>query len=239
MKKILFLSLVLNLLFLASTIIVIHRKGGMTYLKAKISPREKIIIDPLAKVKMYKYWIDKNSLFEILPKDTNEIVFIGNSLTDRCEWHELLNNPNIKNRGIDLDNTAGTLNRLGGIISSNPHAVFIEIGINDLEIGISTNMIINNYDSIFKFIKANSPNSKVFSQSIFPVSLDKSVSNDSILSLNKKLEHLCLKSNVIYIDLFSHFYINNQLNPQLTTDGAHLNGEGYLLWSSLLKPYLN
>ena len=63
----------------------------------------------------------------------NEIVFIGNSITEGGKnWSEKFNIPNIRNRGIGGDVTDGVLERLGEIIFFKPKAVFILIGINDL-----------------------------------------------------------------------------------------------------------
>ena len=39
-----------------------------------------------------EYNYQKRSLFEQLPIRGNDIVFLGNSITDGCEWAELFNN---------------------------------------------------------------------------------------------------------------------------------------------------
>ncbi|MEO8399617.1 MAG: hypothetical protein ABI550_07365 [Ignavibacteriaceae bacterium] len=35
------------------------------------------------------YWKDKTSMFGILPNTKDEIIFLGDSINDRCEWNEL------------------------------------------------------------------------------------------------------------------------------------------------------
>ena len=42
----------------------------------------------------------KKSVFETMPNEKGEIIFLGNSITAGVEWAELFNNPKIKNRGI-------------------------------------------------------------------------------------------------------------------------------------------
>ena len=42
-----------------------------------------------------EYNYQKRSLFEQLPIRGNDIVFLGNSITDGCEWAELFNNRHI------------------------------------------------------------------------------------------------------------------------------------------------
>ena len=50
-----------------------------------------------------EYNYQKRSLFEQLPIRGNDIVFLGNSITDGGEWAELFNNRHVKNRGISAD----------------------------------------------------------------------------------------------------------------------------------------
>ena len=59
-----------------------------------------------------EYNYQKRSLFEQLPIRGNDIVFLGNSITDGCEWAELFNNRHIKNRGISADRSGWLLDRL-------------------------------------------------------------------------------------------------------------------------------
>ena len=54
-------------------------------------------------------WGQRASLFEMLGTDSTSIVFLGNSLTHGCEWHELFGNPHIVNRGINGDVVDGFL----------------------------------------------------------------------------------------------------------------------------------
>ena len=46
------------------------------------------------------YYYQRASLFEKLPVTSEDILFVGNSLTDGAEWTELFQNQHIKNRGI-------------------------------------------------------------------------------------------------------------------------------------------
>ena len=95
-----------------------------------------------------KYWLNRQELFEVLPKDSNSIIFLGNSLTQNFELVELFKNINIKNRGINGDIIVGVLNRLKPIIQTQPKKIFIEIGINDHGAGISKDSVIINYKEL-------------------------------------------------------------------------------------------
>ena len=191
------------------------------------------------------YYIEKQTLFDNLPQPNNNIYFLGDSLTDGCEWSELYSNPKIKNRGINGDTTSGVLNRINQITQTQPQKIFIMIGINDLLNNIENNKILENYQKIIKNIKSNSPHTKIYIESILPLNfqLDKTnrpVNNQNISDFNKNLENLAYNSNIFYIDLYSKFLNSSgQLNDQYTLDGIHLNGQGYLIWKNEISKYIN
>lgn len=78
------------------------------------------------------YYYQRASLFESLPVTSEDIIFIGNSITDGGEWHELFNNPHVKNRGISGDTTQGVFDRLDAIVNGQPAKIFLMIGINNV-----------------------------------------------------------------------------------------------------------
>ena len=82
-----------------------------------------------------QFYYQRATLFEKLPINSDDIVFLGNSITNGCEWHELFNNPNIKNRGISSDVSMGVYDRLDPIIKGKPAKIFLMIGINEMGTG--------------------------------------------------------------------------------------------------------
>ena len=60
----------------------------------------------------------------MLPMDSRTIVMLGNSITNGCEWAELLGNSNVVNRGISGDTVEGIQARLGSIIKAAPAKFF-------------------------------------------------------------------------------------------------------------------
>ena len=190
------------------------------------------------------YYIEKQTLFDNLPQSDNTIYFLGDSLTDGCEWNELLSNPKIKNRGINGDTTQGILNRLNKITQSKPQKIFIMIGINDLLNNIETTKILDNYQKIIANIKYNSPKTKIYIESILPMNfeIDKTrrpIANQNISDFNNNLKNFADNSNIFYIDLYSKFLNSaNQLDEKYTLDGIHLNGQGYLIWKNEITKYL-
>ena len=218
--------------------------------------QEKNIYEYLPKNTEYLIYHDdwgKNNYKKLLnqfnsdPLNSGEIIFLGNSITaEGKDWSTRLNNSIIRNRGIGGDTTDGVLARSGEIIDSNPTAVFLLIGINDLYNNTietpSENYIANNIINIAKKIKTSSVNTKVFIQTLLPISKKKSrkfykLYNQSIKNINKII--IENQENELYsvIDLYSIFVNNRgQLINKLTNDGLHLNEKGYKLWSKFIKP---
>lgn len=189
------------------------------------------------------YYAHRTSLFEKLPKSNDNIIFLGDSLTDHCEWSELFQNIRLKNRGIGGDTTDGLLNRLDDIVAFQPQKLFIMIGINDLLKGLAAERILANYRKIIELVQERSPNTKLYLQSVLPVKQSLyygKKTNDEIQKLNDQLLFLSRELNVEFIDLHAQFVDpTGQLNSRYSRDGLHLNGSGYLLWKNAIEKYVN
>ncbi len=192
------------------------------------------------------YYQHKKSMFESLPNSNGEIIFLGNSITDGCNWTELFSDLRVKNRGISGDVTEGILNRLDEVTESKPAKIFIMIGINDLARDKSKKEILDKCEIIIDQIVTDSPETEIYLQSILPVNkkygrFEKHYSkSDSIVSLNKGLENLAIEKGETYVDLYSSFIDNeNNLKDDFTEDGLHLNGKAYGIWKSLVDKYIS
>ena len=187
------------------------------------------------------YYLQRLSLFQSLPLTKDDIIFIGNSITDGGEWGELFQDLRVKNRGISGDISAGVIKRLEEVVKRNPEKVFLMIGTNDLAKGISTDSVIKNILLISEYIKQESPFTKLFVQSILPVSdVFKKFSGhtgktDSIIKVNNQLGKASATYKYTYVNLYPSFCNQyGKLNEKYSNDGLHLTGEGYLLWKHLV-----
>ena len=183
------------------------------------------------------YYFHRVDHFEKLPDTDNEIFFLGNSISDGCEWSEIFGDLRFKNRGISGDITDGILYRLNQITRCKPKQVFLMIGINDLARGRSVDYVVNNHLKIYNKIEKESPLTEVIVQSLLPVNnrygLFSSHTNkgDSILEINKQLKSICRDRGYVFVDLFSKMVnVDGKLRDDLSVDGIHLNGLGYLIW---------
>jgi lysophospholipase L1-like esterase len=228
---------------------MIYKKGGAEYLKIKfgIETKNDIQVNKIGikestswYYKNYQHWKETKSLYDVLPNDSNEIIFVGNSITFGCEWSELFSNPKIKNRGIGGDNTEGVLERLTEITESKPDKIFINIGTNDLGLDMRISEIVKNYREILHRIKLATPKTKIYIQSVLPTKNKTMRSNDSIRVLNQQLELLANENSLKYLNLFDSFLDDNgDLNMKFSLDGLHLTGQGYLIWKKEIENYVN
>jgi len=193
------------------------------------------------------YFHQRKTLFEMLPHTEGAIVFLGNSITDGCEWHELFPEHKVLNRGISGDVTEGVLYRLQSIINLKPSKVFLMIGTNDLARNVPPQAVFDNIVVIVEQIRQKSPETEIFVQSILPVNATLGMfkghtsKTSEIKWVNSKIkEWSASQQGVTYIDLFIHFKNENDdfLNLNFTNDGLHLTGSGYILWSQIISPFV-
>jgi lysophospholipase L1-like esterase len=184
----------------------------------------------------------RRAFYEGLPNGKNEIVFLGNSITENGDWNELFKNKNIVNRGIGGDVCFGLLNRLDEVIASQPKSIFLMIGINDIGRNVPVDVIAAKVLEIIQRIHVKSPKTKLYLQSVLPI--NEAViwydymknKSKQIALLNKRLKGIAAAENIHYLDLYSRFADENgQLFPAYTADGIHLSAEGYLHWRKVFK----
>lgn len=185
------------------------------------------------------------TLFQNLPVHADDIVFIGNSLTDGAEWCELFPGYSIKNRGISGDTTDGVLKRMANITDGHPAKIFLLIGINDFARKQTPEEVAADLGKILEYITLFSPDTKVYVQSILPV-------NDfahnftgitarwkEVPAFNELYRAVAADNGATFIDLYPHFVDENgKLDAKYTNDGLHLLGNGYLHWAEILRPYI-
>lgn len=198
---------------------------------------QKVTWDSVAKPEIYTPQLDQ---FKTFKRSKQDIVFLGNSLIHWTNWSELLNMPNIKNRGIPGDFTYGVLERLNEALTASPQKIFILIGINDIARNIPDDVILNNYQRMISQIRKISPRTKIYFQTILPTNdsfkkLFNHYKNDHVVAVNNGLKHLAAREKVTLIDIYSAFVDQEKkLKKEYSYDGVHLTGSGYALWASIL-----
>lgn len=174
--------------------------------------------------------------FKLLPNDSTDIVFLGDSHTASFALSEMFNTVRTKNRGIGGNTSSDIIKRLDEVTEGRPAKIFLEIGINDLSNGISVDSLLYNVKQISSTIKAQAPLTKLYIHGMFPTAFAQKQLMPKIKDYNRRLEQYCSNKGITFIDVFPSFYDSAQggLSEALTTDGVHLNEKGYFIWKSLI-----
>lgn len=183
--------------------------------------------------------VRKPSHLTVLLGDSLSLWFPGELMPGRRMWI---------NQSISGERTKGLLNRLDLFKGNDVESIFLMIGINDLIWGEKDEDIVENYKKIVRELKQDHPNTQIVVQSILPhggeistwESRDKllALPSERIIAMNKALEKIARDNNAYYLDLYPIFVTGDgHLRPDLTTDGLHLNREGYLVWRSAIALY--
>lgn len=187
------------------------------------------------------YYHQRVSLFRALPRTKEDIIFLGNSITDGGEWSEQFADLRIKNRGISGDFTIGVLNRLDEVYTRQPQKVFLLIGTNDLARNIPPDSVAGNIFRIAALLKKHLPKTTLYVQSIFPVNekfgkfSGHTSKRQQIDAVNKQLWRQAASYGYHYIDVFATLADSSgRLSAEYTNDGLHLTGPGYMKWANVI-----
>lgn len=237
-KLLLIFSLLLNFFFVS---IFGYRKIKL-YSSTIFQRPSKVIKPPIndsiINYNYNKYKINeaKIAIYDSFTGTNQDILFFGDSLTEGFPLQETFNDLNIKNRGISGNTTVDLLKRTDITIKYHPKKIFIMIGINDIY-KLPMKITFYNIKCIINKIIKQSPKTKIYIQSILPIS--DSTKIFTIKKYNNYLELCCKENNMQYINIFPSMLMGNKLNPILTTDGVHLKIGGYKIWAKILKSYIN
>ncbi|TKD48565.1 MAG: hypothetical protein E5W98_00710 [Mesorhizobium sp.] len=167
-------------------------------------------------------------------KGHTDIVMFGDSLTASGHWQEMFSNLSILNRGISGERLNSALMRLDEITAAKPRLVFIMLGVNDIRrsadpdrVALAYGMIIDRLANVDRIIVQ----STLFTSDM--------VHNAAIKRLNSALAVRCSQAaNCRFLDLNAALSKNGRLRPDFTTDGIHLNGDGYRAWKYQIRPVM-
>jgi lysophospholipase L1-like esterase len=181
------------------------------------------------------------------PIGRREIVMLGNSLTENGgNWGIRLSRKHLRNRGIIGDDASGMYARLEEILQGKPKKIILMAGINDVSHDLSVDSIVTLVTQLVDKIRQDSPRTKLLLQSLLPINesfqryrrLDGKT--NLIPLINERLAKLAHERRLTFLNLFPLFTEegNDVLRKELTTDGLHLNEEGYKIWEETLKDVL-
>ena len=194
------------------------------------------------------YWNDKVSQFEILNKrQKHRIILAGDSMIDRFNAMEFMDDLGVCNRGIGNETTETMLSRFDNtVLNAGADVAVLYIGGNDLSKNILIDDIVNHIDAmmnklndhkIFTYVLSVLPRAEQYAYRKGEDKLNDM--NQHIGLLNRRLERLCRNRRSVYCDITKSFTSDQgMLKVELSNDGTHLNGKGYVIFEKELRRIL-
>lgn len=175
-------------------------------------------------------------------------VLLGDSITLWYPPEMLPGRKTWLNQAISGENSGGLLNRLYVLDENDIEAFFIMVGINDMIWGGKDEDLAYNIRSIINYLQSAHPDAKIVVQSILPhggenatwEGRDKlmTISPERIAAVNEKLELVTAELGADYLNLYPLFADGEgYMRTDLTTDGLHLNQDGYMVWRTAIALY--
>ena len=196
--------------------------------------------------KYNEYYYQRASHFAELTVDSDDIIILGNSLSDNGRWNEAFDDANIKNRGIISDVVQGISDRLELVTKGQPKKIFLLIGVNDVSHHLTPDSITTAVEKLIVKIKEQSPKTEIYLQSWLPINNDfkryKNMIGKEMVIFhgNVMLEQVARRQGVNWVNLFPAFADKEMKLPKhLTNDGLHLNEAGYRIWCQEIAKYIN
>ncbi len=177
------------------------------------------------------------------PVTHRDVVMVGDSLTERGEWWELLERP-VANRGVAGDTVEAVRARLDDVAALDPRIVFVLVGINDLLAGASPEALAARHAGLIAELHGRLPRARIVAESLLPIR-DEQVARDAELTSAtvRRANELCRRgaaaAGADWLDLHARLADpDGELDPRYSSDGLHLSGAGYRAWAAAVPPYL-
>lgn len=169
---------------------------------------------------------------------SENIVFLGNSITNMHEWWEAFGNANIVNRGVNGAETPIMLEHLEATLAGRPKKIFFMMGTNDLGTrGMNDPAFVaKSVRTALKRCKNESPETEIYFQSILPCTTNGVKDVKHIPITNDSIKRLCQEYGATYIDLYDD--LTDIANMKISYDGTHLTMSGYRTWCNKIAQYV-
>jgi len=173
----------------------------------------------------------------VAPTRPADVVMVGDSITAGGRWSSRFPEVTIVNRGISGDTGLKILARMDGILATNAKTALVMFGINDIYNGVPVERILQRYDQIITILQSRKI--KVVIQSTLACSGH--ICGEKLTqvhALNAGLVKIAKAKRLKYVDINKGLSDRAGLRRDFSSDGIHLNGDGYATWYAMLRPHI-
>lgn len=169
-----------------------------------------------------------------------DILFIGHSLIEFCDWQKRFPAHKVSNLGVAGETVEGLFLRVKDITGLHPSAdlIFIMSGLNN--VAMEDFEFLDSFKHIIESLKTAYPQARIFVNSLLPT-LVEFISDKSIRDVNKSLKDIVKSTGVEFLDIY-RLFIDEEgrtVKDYLLDDGVHLSNKGYAVWSEALEKIIN
>ena len=178
----------------------------------------------------------------IAPPPKGQIVFVGSSTI--VDWDAGKYFPELKiiNRGLwgsALSDAARLVERI--ILPYQPRTVVVYAGDNDIDGGRTTEEVAVQFERFVRAVHAKLPLTRIVYIGIKP-SPQRWLTIDRMRAANEMIRQFCSRDDrIAYLDVDGAMlgWDEKPRSELYAADGLHLSAQGYQLWTTLLRPFLN
>lgn len=187
------------------------------------------------------HWQNRVRAFREQNEAWQNVVLLGDSITEGFEVAKYFPGRRVLNRGIGADvignalpadDPRGVLQRLdNSVFDCAPTDVFLLIGINDLNSGRDVDAMESGYRELLKRIRKRRPDLRLHVQSVLPTRGEHDKRNEPVRQFNSRLRKLAEEFRCDFIDLHPLMCdADGRLKAEFTNDGLHLTEPAYAVW---------
>lgn len=198
----------------------------------------------------------KNSHYGVFPVKTSDILMLGDEFIKAGEWNELLNSSSFKNRGNGWGYPGVPTSRYAlmwkpilegnsreGVLKETPAGAVIYMGAGDIIRGKDAIQITKEYKLAVDSLQSLIPDTPIFLMTLAPLPSIDVEGNNKIKEVNENIGRMAEGNpNIILIDFCKALTDEKGSRREeyfTASDQPYINGDGYLLASSLIADAVN
>jgi len=176
------------------------------------------------------------------PPPENAILFVGSSSILMWKLENYFPDLEVINRGYGGSVIADSIHFADRIvIPYKPRLIVFYAGDNDIDRGVTPEQVFEDYQTFVAMVRKALPEVRIIYIAIKP-SIARWQLVDSMREANQSIRDFTKKREFLeFVDIDTPMLgEDGKPRPELfIADGLHLSHEGYVLWTSLVKPYLD
>lgn len=213
--------------------VVLLALGLFTFLRGQGDP------DPARfsqEIESFKNWDSKNSYPD------SAVLFAGSSSIRMWPTHDFFPEFKVINRGFGGAHISDMLHFFEETVARyKPAIIVFYCGDNDIAAGKSPQRVLNDFQTFVEKAHALKPGLPLIYIPIKP-SLARWKLWPAMQQTNRLIENYCLDNPSLYYANIADPMMGKDSRPSaelFREDGLHLNNEGYILWSKIVRPFIS